>query len=120
MRLHTPFGAAAAALVLLQASPCSALTCDELRADVETRIRAAGVSAFTVSIVDATATSAGRVVGTCDRGAKKLLYTQTAQTTQADPGTSPRNLPATAQKKADTIITECKDGSEPVRGECRK
>lgn len=113
MRLHTPI-AAAAALVLLQASPCSALTCDELRADVETRIRAAGVSAFTVSIVDASATSAGRVVGTCDRGAKKLLYTQTAS------GTAPRNLPARAEKKADTIITECKDGSEPVRGECRK
>ena len=30
------------------------------------------------------------------------------------------NLPARAEKKADTIITECKDGSEPVRGECRK
>lgn len=116
MRLHTPI-AAAAALVLLQASPCSALTCDELRADVETRIRAAGVSAFTVSIVDATATSAGRVVGTCDRGAKKLLYTQTTPTQS---GTAPRNLPARAEKKADTIITECKDGSEPVRGECRK
>ena len=55
--------------------------------------------------------------GTCDRGAKKLLYTQT---TLAGPATAPRNLPARAEKKTDTIITECKDGSEPVRGECRK
>ena len=106
MRLHTPI-AAAAALVLLQASPCSALTCDELRTDVETRIRAAGVSAFTVSIVDATATSAGRAVGTCDRGAKKLLYTQTAA------GTAPRNLPARAEKKADTIITRKREKPRP-------
>jgi hypothetical protein len=70
---------------------------------VETRIRASGVSAFSVSVVDSSAPSTGRVVGTCDRGAKKLLYTS-----------------AKASKKTDPIITECKDGSEPVRGDCKK
>ncbi|WP_338415357.1 DUF1161 domain-containing protein [uncultured Sphaerotilus sp.] len=120
MRLHPTFGAIATTIALLQAGPSSAFSCDELRSDVEAKIRASGVSAFSVSVVDASAPSAGRVVGTCDRGAKKLLYTQTTQTTQTESGTAPRNLPAKAERKVDTIITECKDGSEPVRGQCRK
>ncbi len=103
MRLHPTFGAIATTVALLQASACHAFSCDELRSDVEARIRAAGVTAFSVSVADASAPSTGRVVGTCDRGAKKLLYT-----------------PDKLDKKADAIITECKDGSEPVRGACRK
>jgi hypothetical protein len=35
-------------------------------------------------------------------------------------GTAQRLPSAKLDKKADAIITECKDGSEPVRGACRK
>jgi hypothetical protein len=114
MSLRTTFSAIATAVALLQAISCSALTCDELKTEVEAKIRAVGVTAVSVSIVEAGAPSTGKVVGTCDRGAKKLLYTQAASNMQS------RNLPAKGEQKEKAIITECKDGSEPVRGECKK
>ncbi len=117
MRLHPTFGAIATTVALLQASACHAFSCDELRTGVEARIRAAGVTAFSVSVADAGAPSTGRVVGTCDRGAKKLLYTPAESgAAQRLPSAKPDKL----DKRADAIITECKDGSEPVRGACRK
>jgi hypothetical protein len=115
MSLHTTFGAIATAIALLQAIPCSALSCDELKSEVEAKIRAAGVTTFSVTVVDAgMPPTTGKVVGTCDRGAKTLLYTQGMSTPPA------REASATGVKKADEIITECKDGSEPVRGTCKK
>jgi hypothetical protein len=98
---------------MLQALPCMAITCDELRADVEARIRNSGVTQFSVSVVEAAASSAGKVVGTCDRGARKLLYTQAAPSDQVEP--LHRD-----SKKAPPILTECKDGSVSLGGDCKK
>jgi hypothetical protein len=108
--------------LLLHALPCSAITCDELRAEVEAKIRGAGVSQFTVTIVDNSVPSSGRVVGSCERGLKKLVYQQTT----ASPGTpaTARALPAPATtrpaRQEDPIPTECKDGSISMTGHCKK
>jgi hypothetical protein len=80
--------------------------CEVLRDQIESRIAAAGVANFSVRVVDASATvDTGRVVGTCGRGSRKIVYeTQTA----------PQSSPATSR-----ILTECRDGSMPAGGTCK-
>ena len=55
--------------VLAQVKPC-----EELKSEIETKIKNNGVKVFTLTIVDKDATADGKVVGTCDGGAKKIVY----------------------------------------------
>jgi len=63
------------ALTLL-ASPAFAQRkdCNELKAEIDAKITANGVKAFTTTIVDKDAPEDGQVVGTCDGGTKKIVY----------------------------------------------
>jgi Protein of unknown function (DUF1161) len=94
------------ALWCLAAPSSQAATCDEIRARIDARIRASGVAAFTLAIVDAAASAPGRSVGNCDRGAKKIVYLQSGK--------------GSAAREAPGMITECRDGSVSVGGDCRK
>lgn len=85
--------------------------CEPLRAQIEAKIRAAGVTSLSVTVVDAAASAPGRVVGSCDRGARKILYLQTP----GQPGARPR--PAA---RDEALLTECKDGTVKVGGDCRR
>ena len=49
-------------------------SCDELKAEIEAKIKKNGVDKFTLDIVDADKQAEGKVVGTCDGGAKKIVY----------------------------------------------
>ena len=108
--------------LLCQALPCAAITCDELRTEVETKIRTGGVSLFTVTIMDVATPTTGRVVGSCDRGSKKLVYQQTdvsAGTTDKKPPSAPPT-PTRSVKQEDPIPTECRDGSISMTGTCKQ
>jgi hypothetical protein len=48
--------------------------CEELKGEIDAKIKKNGVAKFTLDIVDANAQSDGKVVGTCDGGAKKIVY----------------------------------------------
>ncbi len=48
--------------------------CAELKGEIEAKIKKNGVEKFTLDIVDASAQADGKVVGTCDGGAKKIVY----------------------------------------------
>ena len=49
--------------------------CDELRAEIEVKIQAAGVASYTLEIVpNDEATDPNMVVGSCDGGTKKIIY----------------------------------------------
>jgi len=50
--------------------------CEELKGEIDAKIKKNGVAKFTLDIVDAGAQSDGKVVGTCEGGAKKILYKQ--------------------------------------------
>lgn len=92
-----PTNAAASA-----AAAAAGENCDVLRDQIESRIAAAGVARFTVRTMDANAAvDSGRVVGTCGRGSRKIVYD-----VQAGPAPSP-------------MTTECRDGSTPVGGACK-
>jgi Protein of unknown function (DUF1161) len=113
-----------------------ASNCEALRAQIEGKIKAAGVASFTVTVVDTTASAAGKVVGSCDKGAKKIIYVQNPAPGGAMPAAAPQastaKAPASAAKapasmakaptqaKRDAILTECKDGSTSIGGSCKK
>jgi hypothetical protein len=101
---------AIAALLLSPLSHAQQNNCAVIQAQIEAKIRSSGVASFALQIVDAETKLVGRVVGTCDLGTKKIVYSSSNATTSAS-----------AQSKATTerILTECKDGSITY-GECKK
>ncbi len=86
------------ALSCAAATSSYALTCDELKSEIDQKIRTSGVANFSLTIVDVAATADGRVVGSCDNGSRKILYAPAA-TTQVRPAAA---TPA--------VLTECKAG----------
>jgi hypothetical protein len=48
--------------------------CEELKADIDAKIRKNGVESFTLDIVEIDAQAEGKVVGTCDGNTKKIVY----------------------------------------------
>jgi hypothetical protein len=48
--------------------------CKELQAEIDAKIKKNGVDKFSLDVVDANAQAAGKVVGTCDGGSKKIVY----------------------------------------------
>jgi hypothetical protein len=86
-------------------------SCEALRAQIEAKIGAAGVTRFSVSTVDAGAPANGQVVGSCELGSKKIVY-------QREGGTASGAAPQ--QPGSERILTECKDGTVSLGGDCRK
>jgi hypothetical protein len=48
--------------------------CNELKGEIEAKIKKNGIDKFALDVVDANAQAEGKVVGTCDGGAKKIVY----------------------------------------------
>jgi Protein of unknown function (DUF1161) len=95
--------------------------CDALREQIDGKIQAAGVARFSVVVVDSDANASGKVVGSCAKGAKKILYTQGAANVGAIAAASPAVKPeASAKKAVAAMLTECKDGTVSVGGSCKK
>jgi len=64
------------ALVLAAAvSPAfAAKSCDELKAEIEAKIKGHGVAAYTLDIVPSADVKDQKVVGSCEGGTKKIVY----------------------------------------------
>lgn len=62
--------------LLLVAAPAMAQRkdCGELKAEIEAKIKANGVTMFTLDIVANEEVKDGKVVGSCDGGTKKIVY----------------------------------------------
>lgn len=59
----------------LAATPAFARkSCDELKAEIETKLRDKGVAGYTLEVVPADAASDGKAVGGCDGGTRKIVY----------------------------------------------
>ena len=65
---------AAAALALAGTAWAQKKECGELKTEIEAKIKKNGVDKFSLDIVDKDAQAEGKVVGTCDGGAKKIVY----------------------------------------------
>jgi hypothetical protein len=123
--------------LLLSASTASfGITCDALKSDIEHKLASRPrLPAYTLHIVDASASVSGRVVGHCDLGARKIVYltashaASTARQSEAAPAAhmaaaSEAVQPAPAPQRPHTakqaraqktrsqahVVTECKPG----------
>jgi hypothetical protein len=105
------------ALASAGAAHAAAENCEALRTQIESKIAASGVTRFTVTTVDANAEAAGQVVGSCELGSKKIVYQREGAPAPdaALPGT-----PSAPRAGGERILTECKDGTVSVGGDCKK
>lgn len=63
------------ASLLLAASPAfAAKACEELKAEIEAKLKEKGVKAYTLEIVSDENAKDAKVVGSCDGGTKKIVY----------------------------------------------
>ncbi|KQW64310.1 DUF1161 domain-containing protein [Variovorax sp. Root411] len=106
---------AALALLAGAAAAQGAEDCEALRTRIESKIAAAGVARFTVTVVDANASANGQVVGSCELGSKKIVYLK-----DVGPGPASGSGSAPAPTPGEPMLTECKDGTVSVGGDCRK
>jgi len=87
--------------------------CEPIRAQIESKIRAAGVVDFSVTAVDSAASAAGKIVGSCANGTMKIVYARGNERGQVSAPQVPpaKSARSTSNGKADAILTECKDGT---------
>ena len=52
--------------------------CEDLKTEIAGKLDAKGVKSYTLEIVAKDKESDGKVVGTCEGGAKKIVYSKTA------------------------------------------
>lgn len=66
-------------LALVSVSAFAKQDCEELRDRIATKLESKKVSTYSLEIVDAKehkASKGGRVVGTCELGSKKIIYSK--------------------------------------------
>jgi hypothetical protein len=53
-------------------------SCDELKDEISKKLDAKGVKGYSLDIVAKDKDAEGKVVGTCDGGSKKIIYTKSS------------------------------------------
>ena len=56
----------------------TAKPCEELKDEISKKLDAKGVKGYTLDIVAKDKDAEGKIVGTCDGGTKKIIYTKSA------------------------------------------
>jgi hypothetical protein len=65
------------AILLMIASPAFAKkSCEELKSEIEAKLQAKGVKNYSMEIVPNDNVKEGKVIGSCDGGTKKIVYTR--------------------------------------------
>ena len=64
----------AIAAALFAAPAFARKSCDELKAEIEAKLKDKGVSGYTLDVVEMDAAGDGKVVGSCDGGTRKIVY----------------------------------------------
>jgi hypothetical protein len=49
-------------------------SCDDLKSEIDAKIKAKGASAYTLEVVAKGSAADGKVVGTCEGGTKEIVY----------------------------------------------
>jgi len=63
-------------LSLASAGALAAKPCEELKSEVAAKLDAAKVSGYTLTVVDTDKAGDGKVVGSCEHGSKKIVYSK--------------------------------------------
>ena len=87
------------ALLMVPAIPSAALArdCNEVKAEIDAKIKAKGVANYVLQIVNGPDVKEGQVVGNCDVGAKRIVYFRESS------GKSAIKLSSTSPKQAEPV-----------------
>lgn len=87
MKIVRPLFVATLFAVALPAS--ARKSCEELQTEIDAKIKANGVPAYTLNVIDAAneAGAEGKIVGSCDGGSKRIVYVR--GTAVATPAAAP-------------------------------
>jgi hypothetical protein len=67
-----------------------AKACDELKDEITKKLDAKGVKGYTLEVVAKDKDAEGKVVGTCDGGTKKIIYSKSAAPVEAPAKDAPK------------------------------
>jgi hypothetical protein len=120
MRLpRLPIGSVAVGVAaFIHASSAQAISCEELRSSVEAKFRSNGVKTFSITVVEASDRAAGQVVGTCELGSRKLIYSRLQD--QASSSVRAAAPSTSSSSPMPNVITECADGRVVTQGGCKR
>jgi hypothetical protein len=76
MKLLAAFGVLL--FVSIPAHAQAAKSCEDLKDEITKKLDAKGVKGYTLEIVAKDKDAEGKVVGTCDGGTKKIMYSKTS------------------------------------------
>ncbi len=66
----------AASLLVAGTSAFAAKSCEALKSEIATKLDGKKISGYSLDIVEADKAGDGKVVGSCEHGAKKIVYTR--------------------------------------------
>jgi len=84
---------AAIAVLLFVSAPAhaqGAKACDELKDEISKKLDAKGVKGYTLEVVAKDKDAEGKVVGTCDGGTKKIIYSKSSAPAEAPAKDAPK------------------------------
>src|SRR5262249_22772973 len=113
--------------LIVAAIPVAALArdCNEVKAEIDAKIKAKGVTNYALQIVNGPDVNEGKTVGNCDAGAKRIVYFQQGDSSASKVLTteeaqenelaelSPSNNP-TANSTAETAVSDFVDRAETL------
>ena len=82
-------------IVFMAQALFAAVPCSELKTKIDDGLKAKGVQNYTLTIVPMADAADGKVVGSCDGGTSKIVYSRGAST----PAAAPAKETAPAEKK---------------------
>ena len=85
--------------LIVAAIPVAALArdCNEVKAEIDAKIKAKGVTNYVLQIVNGPDVKEGQIVGNCDVGAKRIVYFRESS------GKSAIKLSSTSPKQAEPV-----------------
>lgn len=66
-----------AVLLVLPTLAAAAKPCDELKGEIAAQLDGKGVKAYALEVVPAAQAGGSKVIGSCDAGAKRIVYKRT-------------------------------------------
>lgn len=92
--------------------------CEGIRRQIEGRYQAGGVPNPVLTVVAAGSTKAGKPVGSCGNGSRQIVFNGGGAAAAPATPASERSTERPADRTADKIPTECKDGSIVIGPRC--
>lgn len=76
----------ASSLILISVTSWAAVTsCDDIKSKIETKLAGKGVKNYTLQVVAKDVETTNRVVGSCEGGSKKIIYTRAGKNEKKPP-----------------------------------